>query len=468
MMAGVGRAPVAVTSGGQTSNVTFMHLLPTTAMMQGMPGWGQGMMVGEDMSRGHEISDLAYNPANNSALVTDENDDVLRVISLTSNTTVATITLPSGSQAHAVAINGDGTLAAAALSGQASVAIIDLSRNSVTSVVSTGYYPSGIAFAGANLLVTNAAGSTVSVLDSTTGIVTRTVNVGLGAAGIAASTTNAVVANMQAGSVSIVNLGDYSVKSVALPAGTRPYEVVISGSTAVITTPMSNGFLLLDLNTLALKQVSTSTWNGMGPGAVAVQGNNVFIANQMTASVTVADLSGTVSRTFPVDPGPVAIAAVPGKNQLVVLAEGTGTLDVVDLSSYSIVTRVDAGETERSGEFIMPLISSVSPSSAAAGSTVTLTITGSGFQGVRGLDFLLAGTGMGGGMMGGGSMDGGMGQVDANIKVSNLQVNGAGTQLTASVQMSATAAIGPRQIRLQTNGGFVMGMMTNSRFSVTN
>jgi hypothetical protein len=75
---------------------------------------------------------------------------------------------------------------------------------------------------------------------------------------------------------------------------------------------------------------------------------------------------------------------------------------------------------------------------------------------------------MGGGMMGGGSMGGGMGQVDASIKVSNLQVNGAGTQLTASVHMSATAAIGPRLIRLQTNGGFVMGMMTNSAFNVTN
>jgi hypothetical protein len=49
-MAGVGRAPVTVTSNGQVSNVTFMHVLPTAAMMQGMPGWGQGMMVGENMS----------------------------------------------------------------------------------------------------------------------------------------------------------------------------------------------------------------------------------------------------------------------------------------------------------------------------------------------------------------------------------------------------------------------------------
>ena len=67
--AGAGRAPVTVTSNGQTSNVTFMHVLPTTSMMQGMPGWGQGMMVGENMRRGREVSYLGLNPTNNSVLV---------------------------------------------------------------------------------------------------------------------------------------------------------------------------------------------------------------------------------------------------------------------------------------------------------------------------------------------------------------------------------------------------------------
>ena len=45
-VAGAGRVPVTVTSNGQTSNVTFMEVLATTSMMQGMPGWGSGLMAG--------------------------------------------------------------------------------------------------------------------------------------------------------------------------------------------------------------------------------------------------------------------------------------------------------------------------------------------------------------------------------------------------------------------------------------
>ena len=259
------------------------------------------------------------------------------------------------------------------------------------------------------------------------------------------------------------------MSNVALPTGSRPLEVVLSAQAnkAVITTPMSNGFLILDLGSKAFTQVATSTWNGMGPGAVAVNGNTAYIANQMTASVTVADLtSGAVMKTFPVDPGPMALAVNIAKNQLLVLAEGTGTLDVVDLASYGILARIDAGDTERQGQFTMPLISSITPSSASAGSTFTLTIAGSGFQGIQGIELVFTGTGMSGGMMGGGPGSG-LGQADANIKVSNVQANPAGTQITASVQILPAAAIGARQIRLQTSYGTVMGMMTNSPFNVT-
>lgn len=468
-MAGVGRAPVMVTSNGQNSNVTFMHILPTTAMMQGMPGFGQGMMVGENMARGREMSYMAFNSSNNTALVTDENDDVVRVISMASNTATATITLPSGSQAHAIAVNSAGNLAAVTLSAKTSIAIIDLTQNKVKSVVGTGYYPSRVAFSGSNILVTNSASGTVSVIDSGTGTTTQTVNVGLGASGIAVAGSTAVVANMQASSVSIINLTNYSVSTVSLPLGSRPHEVAITsqGNRAIVTTPMSNGFMILDLGTKAFTQIGTSTWNGMGPGAVAVNGNTAYIANQMTASVTIADLvSGAVVKTFPVDPGPMALAVNTAKNQLIVLAEGTGTLDIVDLTSYGIVARIDAGSTERQGQFTMPLVSSMSPTSAAPGSSLTLTITGSGFQGVQGIEFTLTAAGAGGGMMGGG-MGGGMGQEDANIKVSNVQVNSAGTQITASVQILAGAPSGARQIRLETNYGEMMGMITNSLFTVT-
>lgn len=468
--AGSGRVPVTITSDGQTSNVTYMEILPTASMMQGMPGWGSGMMVGENMPRGHELSYMAFSPANNSALVTDENDDVVRIISMSSNSTTATITLPSGSQAHAIAVNAAGTLAAVALSAKSSVALIDLSQNQVISVIGTGYYPSHLAFSGSNLLVTNEANGTVSVIDTNAKVMVQTVTVGLGPSGIAATGNLAVVANLQAGSVSMINLSTYAVSSITLPVGSLPYEVAVSASAnkAVISTPMSNGFLILDLGTGAVTPVDTSVWNAMGPGAIVTSGTAAFIANMMTASVTVVDLAaGKVVKTFSVDPGPRAMAVNTAKNQLMVLAEGTGTLDVVDMTTYGMMTRMNGADTERQGNWTLPLISSMTPNSAAGGSTFTLTITGTNLQSVTGIEFLNggAGSGMGGGMGGGSGQ--GMGSQDGNIKVSNVQVNAAGTQITASVQLLSTATAGTRLIRLETNSAEVMGMMSGSLFTVT-
>jgi hypothetical protein len=163
----------------------------------------------------------------------------------------------------------------------------------------------------------------------------------------------------------------------------------------------------------------------------------------------------------------MALAVNSAKNQLLVLAEGTGTLDIVDLASYGIVSRIDAGGTERQGQFTMPWITSITPNTAATGSSFTLTIAGSGLKGVQGIEFVLTSASMGGGMMGGGGMGGGMGQQDANIQVSNVQANSDGTQITASVQILAAATAGARQIRLETNNGEMMGMITNSLFTVT-
>ena len=468
-VAGAGRVPVTVMSHGQTSNVTFMQILPTTSMMQGMPGWGSGMRVSENMARGHEVSYMAFSPAINSALVTDENGDVVRVISLDSNTTAATITLPSGSQAHAIAVNAAGTMAAVALSAKASVALLDLSQKQVVAVIGTGYYPSRLAFSGTNLLVTNGASGTVSVVDTNTRTLARSVPVGFGPSGIAATANLAVVANMQAGTLSVIDLTSYAVSDIALPAGSRPHEVAISAEAnkALISTPMSNSFLILDLTTKAVTPVETSVWNAMGPGAIATNGNLAFIANQMTASVTVVDLTAAkVIRTFPVDPGPRALAVYPAKNQLLVLAEGTGTLDVVDLSTYGIIARLNAADSERQDNWILPLIASITPNTATAGSSFTLAITGANLQAVQDIEFHLAGVGMGGGMMGGGPGQG-MGGEDANIKVSNIQVGADGTRVTASVQILSSAVAGTRQIRLETDRGEIMGMMSGSLFTVT-
>jgi YVTN family beta-propeller protein len=466
-MAGVGRVPVTVSSNGQTSNVTYMSILPTTAMMQGMPGWNSGMMVGEDMPRAAEMSSVAVNPSNNTVLVTDEAGDALRVISLSSNATVATIALPAGSQAGSVAVNSTGTMAAVALTEKGSIALIDLTQNQVSSVIGTGYYTCRLVFSGTSLLVTNGASGTVTVIDTNIRQVTSTVNVGFGPAGIAVSGNTAVVANMQAGSISLVNLTDYSVVTISLPAGSRPGEVAIStaANKALITNPMGNNAFLLALDTHQVTQVNLAAASGMGPGGVAVNGSLALVADQMTASVAVLDMNaGTVVKTFPVDPGPRALAVNAAKNQLLVLCQGTGTLDLVDLTSYAVTGRINATSGTASGNWILPSIASLTPNTAKIGSSFTLTISGSNLQGVTGLGFRAFGTGMGGGMMGGG---GSSASDDPNIQVTNVSANAAGTQITASVQILPAATAGTRQIRLGTSHGDMMGPLNSAVFTVT-
>ena len=465
-MAGVGRVPVTVTSNEQTSNVTFMSLLPTSAMMQGMPGWGSGMMIGENMPRGAEMSSSTVNPANNTALVTDEVGDALRVISLSSRTTIAAIALPTGSQARSVAVNSSGTLVGVALTEKGSIALIDLTQNQVTSVIGTGYYACWLAFSGTNLLVTNSASGTVAVIDTVAGQVSRTVSVGFGPSGIAVAGNIAVVANMQGGSLSIIELTNYSVTNVSLPAGSRPHEVAISSAVnkAIITNPMSNSAFILSLDTQQLKQVDLSAWSGMGPGSVVANGALAFIADQMAANVVVVDLSsGSVVTTFPVDPGPRSLAVNAAKNQLLVLCQGTGTLDLVDLGTYGLTDRINATSGSTSGSWTLPSIVSITPNNARIGTAFTLTISGSNFQGITDVEFLVSGSGMGGGMMGGGMTSGD----DPNIKVTNININAAGTQVTASVQIMSTAAAGTRQIRLGTNHGGMMGAINSTLFTVT-
>ncbi len=465
-MAGAGRVPVMVTSNGQSSNVTFMTVLPTTAMMQGMPGWGSGMMVGENMARSAEMSSLAVNPANNTALVTDEAGDALRVISLSSKATVATITLPGGSQAGSVAVNSSGTLAAVALTEKGSIALIDLIQNQVTSVIGTAYYACRLAFAGTNLLVTNGASGTVAVIDTDARQVARTVTVGFGPGGIAAAGNIAVVANMMGGSVSVINLTDFSVTNVSLPTGSRSNEVAISSTTnkALITNPMWNNAFILSLDTRQVKTLDLAVWSGMGPSGVATNGALAFVANQMAATVAVVDLSaGTVVKTFPVDPGPRSLAVNAAKNQLLVLCQGTGTLDVVDLSSYTVTDRINATSGSTTGSWTLPTITSITPNTGKAGVSFTLTINGSNLQGITDVEFRGTGSGMGGGMMGGGMATGD----DPNIKVTNISANTAGTKVTASVQILSAATPGTRQIRLGTNHGDMMGPMSSTLFTVT-
>ena len=173
-----------------------------------------------------------------------------------------------------------------------------------------------------------------------------------------------------------------------------------------------------------------------------INGATAFIANMMTASVTAVDLATeAVVKTFSVDPGPHSLAVNAAKNQLLVLAERTGTLDLVDLNSYKVTSRVNAGDSERQGSWVLPLGTAITPKTASAGSSCLLKITGTNLRSVKDIEFHMAGygSGMGGGMMGGGPGQG-VASEEANIRVSNVQANADGTQLMAYSIFTVTSA----------------------------
>jgi YVTN family beta-propeller protein len=59
------------------------------------------------------------------------------------------------------------------------VSVVDLASMKVTGTISTGLHPTGLAFYGGYLLVTNTYSDTISVVDTTTNEVKRTINLGL-------------------------------------------------------------------------------------------------------------------------------------------------------------------------------------------------------------------------------------------------------------------------------------------------
>ena len=82
-----------------------------------------------------------------------------------------------------------------------------------------------------------------------------------------------------------------------------------------------------------------------------------------------------------------------------------------------------------------PVISQVSPGSVPAGTSgLSITIDGAGFLGATALDFRLANV------------------IDTNITVSNLVVNGTGTQATATISITAGAVLGARVIEITVPG----------------
>jgi len=443
-LAGAGRVEVAVTANGITSNITEVVILPN-------PGQGPFPPSGENQARYREISNVAWIPNTGLALVTDENDDVVRLIDIKARRVARTIALPEGSQPVSVAAGGVGVVAERM---RGKIAIIDLLAYSVTAEVAVGGAPVSVALAGNLALVVNQDSDTssVSAVDLTTYNVTN-IAIARGARSIVVDSANlAYVTNEDAGTISVIDLTHLAATpaTISLPLNARPAAIqwALPSGPLVVTEPNSGQLMLVPTDGHAPIAAQANP-DGKGASDVAVVGDTLYFADQAGGSMTVIEpISNIGSQTpptvtsLPLDLGVRAFAMDTQDKLLLTVCEGSGKLALIDLNSSQVLDWVNAVQSEletvahndhsdRLTAPNSPKLTSFSPTVGNANSTISLTVIGTNLTGATDLSFVDPTSVYPHAPWEDGEY--GQGSNDPNIQISNIQVNAAGTQLTAAI-----------------------------------
>jgi YVTN family beta-propeller protein len=207
-----------------------------------LPKKGDGAFPDEKDSddRSREPSGIAYIPTTSLALVTDENDDVVRVVDVVQKKMIRVIALPSNSEPVMVALNATGTLAAVAERGRSKIALIDLVTWRVVSEITVGAGPLSLAISGNLAVVVNGNANSVTLVNLTTGVVVATVPVGAGPRSVAIDSANiAYTTNQADGTISVLNLATAKVTGTIALSGARPAAIRLLAGTpyAIVTDP---------------------------------------------------------------------------------------------------------------------------------------------------------------------------------------------------------------------------------------
>jgi YVTN family beta-propeller protein len=170
---------------------------------------------------------------------------------------------------------------------------------------SGGYGPSGVAFDGANIWVTNSGSNAVTEMAAATGQVLGTFPVGTNPNGIAFDGQFIMVANWGSNSVTVLQATNGQVWNT-FPVGTGPVGVAFDGGNFWVTNQGSNTVTKINSGGF----VRGTFQVGVAPGAIAIDGsNNIWVANGGDATVSkLAGSTGEPIGVFPVGNSPAGIA----------------------------------------------------------------------------------------------------------------------------------------------------------------
>jgi len=483
-LAGAGRVPVIVRAGARVSDIVEIVVLPQA-------GNSPFPKHQDNETRNREIAGIAYIPNSSFALITDENDDVVRLIDIGLKKITRTIALVEDSEPVALAVNAAGTIAVIAKRGKAKVALLDLITYKVTGEIPVGTSPIAVAIRGNLAFIANEASRNLTVVDLTTKTVVKTIPVGQGLRGIASDPLlpSIWVTNQNDGTISVIDVASLAVtRTIQLDSDVRPAAIqVLTGGKFLVLLDVAAGnkgaLLLLSLADGKITRFEANPSKGSGAGDLAVVASNIYFANQTGASVALLPVvitNGVPSgqfNTIKVDSGARALAVDTKDQILLVTSQGSGTIVLIDLVTNKVTGRITAVRSsddeeddreDRDKAANAPVLTSIAPVDSKASLTLTMTIVGTRLDGATDVIFFPPASMMGNGN-GNGKGNGKQKSQDRDTKftASNIQVNAGGTQLTATVKIDTGATTGPRLVRVMTpNGETTMMLSTANKFMV--
>jgi RHS repeat-associated protein len=309
---------------------------------------------------GNRPKTVAIDPGLNIAVVGNELDGTLSLINLATYSVTATI--PSGSHPADIAINPNTHIAVVANKKTDMVTVINLQTQTTVTTIAVGKDPVSVSInPNTNVaVVTNQKSNSVSIINLNTNTVTATISGILTPIGsdINLSTNIAAIISHESATLTLINLATNTVSSTLTGTGPDPEDVAMNMNTniAVVTNETSLGVSLIQLpNPVpALTSLSPSLATAGGASFTLLLNGSQFVT---TSTITFSNL--TISPQF-ISTTQLS-ATIPAS---AITTAGSATVNVINLTpgggkSNSLTFTINPA---------LPAISSITPSSATAGS----------------------------------------------------------------------------------------------------
>jgi len=292
------------------------------------------------------------------AYITNQESNSISVIDTTTNKVTTTISV--GSSPVGVAISPNGTKVYVANAKSNDVSIIDTATNTVIARVPSGSSPKGIAVSpdGKNVYVANLASNTISVIDAATNAVVNTVKTGKSPTGVAVNPDGkkVYVTNYGDKTVSIIDTATKAVIStVSVEKGPKEIAVTPDGKKVYVANSDSVSISIIDT---ATNTVTATVKVDGAPSGVAVNpaGTKAYVASngKYFSAVSVIDIStDKVTATIPVGPNPAGVAVTPDGKKVYVAISLCNTVSVIDTATNTVTATMLVGKSPyASGQFI--------------------------------------------------------------------------------------------------------------------